>query len=182
MEENENENEDDGKEPWTISQREMVNTSAENLDTMVDNQPIVLPEQGQVMREHTTGPQPAARAPWPQTAESRPQPQMPETHPLSGLEDLRLVTPQKPRQAVPSLREAEAAGNTSVVDVDQQLFGESAGGDSLHNVPSPRCPSPWGTPGLLCRQAVNQSLHYSGGDDSCVQVRVRFLSRLFPWF
>ena len=35
---------DDGKEPWTIRQGEMVNTSADNVDTMVDDQPIVLPE------------------------------------------------------------------------------------------------------------------------------------------
>jgi len=67
---------------------------------------------------------------------------MPETHPLSGLEDLALVTLQKPRPAVPSLRQAEAAGNTSGVDVDQQLLGESAGGDSLPDVPLPDDPLP----------------------------------------
>ena len=47
------------------------------------------------------------------------------------------MTPQKSRQAVPSLRQAEAAGNTSDMDVDQQLVGESAGGDSLPDVPLP---------------------------------------------
>ena len=31
----------------------MVNTAAVNVDTMVDNQPIMLPEQGQEMRENT---------------------------------------------------------------------------------------------------------------------------------
>jgi len=62
---------------------------------------------------------------------------MPETHPLSGQEDLGLVTPQKPRPVVPSLQEAEAAGNTSDVDVDQQLLGKSAGGNSLPDVPLP---------------------------------------------
>jgi len=43
-EEEEDEDEDDGKKPRTIGQGEMVNTSAENVDTMVDDQPIVLPE------------------------------------------------------------------------------------------------------------------------------------------
>jgi len=56
---------------------------------------------------------------------------------------------------VPNLRDAEAAANTSDVDVnvdvDQQLLIESAGGDSHPDVPltdvplpdvSPRCPSP----------------------------------------
>jgi hypothetical protein len=38
---------------------------------------------------------------------------------------------------VPTLPEAEAAGNTLDVDVDQQLLIESAGGDSLPDVPLP---------------------------------------------
>jgi len=50
------------------------------------------------------------------------------------------VTLQKPRPAVPSLREAEAAGNTSDVDVDQQLLGELARGDCLPDVPLPDAP------------------------------------------
>ena len=111
----------------------MVNTLADDVDTMVDDQAIVLPKQGQEMRKHT---------PRPRTPEPRPRPQTPETYCLSGLEDLRLVTPQKPRPAVPWLREAEAAGNTLDVDVDQQLLGESAGGDSLPNVPLPDVPLP----------------------------------------
>ena len=45
------------------------------------------------------------------------------------------MTPQTPRPAAPNLREAEAAGNISDVDVEQQLHGESAGGDSLTDVP-----------------------------------------------
>jgi len=53
-----------------------------------------------------------------------------------------LVTPQKPRPAALTLREAEAAGNTSDVDVEQQLLGESAGGDSLPDVPLPDVPLP----------------------------------------
>jgi len=38
---------------------------------------------------------------------------------------------------VPTKREAEAAGNTSDVDVDHQLLIESAGGDSLPDIPLP---------------------------------------------
>jgi hypothetical protein len=37
----------------------------------------------------------------------------------------------------PTLREAEAAGNSSDFDVGEQLLSESAGGDSLPNVPLP---------------------------------------------
>jgi len=44
------------------------------------------------------------------------------------------VTPQKPRPAGPTLREAKAAGNTSDVDVDQQVLIESACGNSLSDV------------------------------------------------
>jgi hypothetical protein len=139
--EEEDQDEDDGKEPRTLGQGEMVNTSADDVDTMVDDQPIVLPEQGQEIRKHTPRPQPLAPGPRPQSPEPRPRPRTPETHPLSGLEHLGLVTPQKPRPAVPTLRKAEAAGNTSDVDVDvdvdQQLQIESAGGDSLPNVPLP---------------------------------------------
>jgi hypothetical protein len=58
------------------------------------------------------------------------------------MEHLGFVTPQKPRPAVPTLSEAEAAGNTSDVDVNQQLLIESAGGDSLTNVPLPDVPLP----------------------------------------
>jgi len=135
--EEEDKDEDDGKEPRTIGQGEMVNTSADNVDPMVDDQPIVLPEQCQEMCEHTPRPQPPAPAPRPQTPDPRPRPRTPETHPLSGLEHLGLVTPQKPRPAVPTQREAEEAGSTSDVDVDQQLLIESAGGDSLPEVPLP---------------------------------------------
>jgi len=52
------------------------------------------------------------------------------------------VTPQKPRPAAHTLQEAEAAGNPSDVDVEQQLLGESVGGDSLPNVPLPDVPLP----------------------------------------
>jgi len=57
-----------------------------------------------------------------------------------------LLMPQKPRPAVPTLREAEAARNASDVDVDQQLLGESAGGDSLPDVPHPDAPLPEARP------------------------------------
>ena len=45
-----------------------------------------------------------------------------------------LVTPQKPHPAAPTLQEAEASGNIWDVDVEQQLLGESAGGDSIPDV------------------------------------------------
>jgi len=51
-----------------------------------------------------------------------------------------IVTLQNPHLVVPSLREAGAAGNTSDVDVDQQVLVESAGGDSLPGVPVPDVP------------------------------------------
>ena len=47
---------------------------------------------------------------------------------------------QKPRPAVPTLREAESTGTTSDGDMDQQLLGESAGGDSLPDDPLPDHP------------------------------------------
>ena len=139
--EEEDQDEDDGTEPRTLGQREMVNTSADDVDTMIDNQPIVLPEQGQEMRDHTPRSQPPAPGPQPQTPEPHPQPQPPETHPLRGLEHLGLVTPQNPRPVVPTLRASEAAGNTSDVDVDvdmdqQRLIG-LAGDHSLPDVPLP---------------------------------------------
>jgi hypothetical protein len=38
------------------------------------------------------------------------------------MEHMGLLTPQKPRPAVPTLEEAEAARNTSDMNVDQQLL------------------------------------------------------------
>jgi hypothetical protein len=52
----EDQDEDDGKEPRTIGQGEMVNSLADDADTMEDDQPTVLPEQGQEMCEHTPRP------------------------------------------------------------------------------------------------------------------------------
>jgi len=65
--EDEDEDEDYGKDPGTIGQGEMVNTLADDADTMVDYEPTVLSEQGQEMREHTPRPQPPVPAPHPQT-------------------------------------------------------------------------------------------------------------------
>jgi len=61
-------------------------------------------------------------------------------HPLSRLECSGLVTPRIPRQAALTLREAEAAGNTPDVHVNQQLLDGLAGGDSLPDVPLPNVP------------------------------------------
>jgi hypothetical protein len=136
-EEEVDEDEDNGKEPRTIEQGEMVNTSADDADTMVDDQPTVLPEQRQEMHLHSPWPQPPAPAPRPHTPEPRPQPRTPETHTLSGLECLGFITPRKPRPAMPTLRAAEAAGNISDVDVQQQILRESVGGYSLPDVGLP---------------------------------------------
>jgi hypothetical protein len=65
--EEEDKDEDDGKEAQMIGQGEMVNTSADDVYTMVDYQAILLPEQGQEMCKHTPRPQPLVPAPWPHT-------------------------------------------------------------------------------------------------------------------
>jgi hypothetical protein len=69
VDEDEEEDEDNGKEYRTIGQGEMVNTSADDVDIMVDDDATVLPEQGQELREHTPRPQPLAPAPRTQTTE-----------------------------------------------------------------------------------------------------------------
>jgi len=134
-EEEEDEDEDDGKEARTIGQRDIIYTLADNVDTIVDNQPIVLPEQGQKMHKHTPHPHPPAPAPRPQTLQLHPQQQTPATHLLSGCVYLRLLIRRKPRPAVTTLEEAVAAGSTVHVDVDQELLIESAGGEILSDVP-----------------------------------------------
>ena len=68
----EDKDEDDGKRPRTIGQGEMVNSSADNVDTMVDPQRSVLPEQHHKMRDYTPRPQPPAPTPRRQTLEPRP--------------------------------------------------------------------------------------------------------------
>jgi hypothetical protein len=55
--EKEDKDADDGKQPRTIGQEEMVNTSAYNVDPMVDDQGLVLHEQGQERCEHTSRPE-----------------------------------------------------------------------------------------------------------------------------
>ena len=51
--EEEHEDEDNGKEPQTMGHREMVHPWGDDADTMVEDQPTVLPAQCQEKREHT---------------------------------------------------------------------------------------------------------------------------------
>jgi len=101
-EEEEDENKDDGKEPRTIIQGEIANSSADKVSTEVDDQPIVVAEQGQEMRKHAPRLQRPVPAPRPQTPEPLTRPWTPEAHPRSGLKFFGLVTPQKPCPAAPS--------------------------------------------------------------------------------
>jgi hypothetical protein len=48
----------------------------------------------------------------------------------------------KPRPAAPTWRQAEAAGNTSDIDMEQRLLGESAAGDGHPDNPLPDIPLP----------------------------------------
>jgi hypothetical protein len=93
--EKEDEDKDNDNEPQTIRQREMLNMSADDSDTMEDDQATMLPEQGQEMHEHTPQLRPPADATWPQTRNLCPRPRTPETHKIRVLEFLGLVTPQK---------------------------------------------------------------------------------------
>ena len=140
--EEEEEEEDDGKEPRAIGQGEMVITSADDADTMVDDDSTVVPEQGQEMREHTPWAQPTVPALRPHTPEPPPPPQTPETHTLIGPEFLRIVMPRKPRPAAPTLREAVASRNSSDVDAEEQLLNQLAVGNNLPDVPLPDVPFP----------------------------------------
>jgi hypothetical protein len=88
----------------------MVNTSADDADTMIGDEPTVLPTQGQEIPQHTPWPQPPVPAPRPQTPEPSPRPRTPETHTLSGLVFLGHMMPQKPpqrRQLCEKLRQPE---------------------------------------------------------------------------
>jgi len=138
--EDEDADEDNGKESRTIGHGEMGNTSADDADTMVDDQRTMLPKQGQEMSEHTPLQHHPAPAPRPQTPEPHPRPRTPETYTRNGLEILGLLMPLKPNPAAPTVWEAEAAGNTPDVDVEQQLLGKSAGGDSVRDVLLPNIP------------------------------------------
>jgi hypothetical protein len=51
--EEEDEDEDDGKEPQMIGQGKMVNTTPDDVDSKVDDQPIVLSEKGQNIHDRT---------------------------------------------------------------------------------------------------------------------------------
>jgi len=70
--EGDDDDEDDRKEPWTFGLGEMVNTSADDVHTMVDDMPIVLLEQGEEMPKHTPQPHIPAPAPQPLTMVPRP--------------------------------------------------------------------------------------------------------------
>jgi len=116
------------------------------------------------MWEHTPWPQPPVPAPRPGTPEPHPWPRPPETHPLGTVEFSGLVMPQKPPPVAPTLGEAEGAEMTSDVDVDQQLLGESASGDSHPDVSLPDVP--------LTESRSDSSV----GDGCCVRVRVGSMS------
>jgi len=138
--EEEDKDEDDGKEPRTIGQRELVNTLAHDADTIVDDKQTLLPAQGQQMREHTPRQKPPELALWPHTLEPPPRAHTPETHTISGLEFLGLVMPQTTRPLARTLREAEVAGNTFDVDLQQQLLGELVSDDRFPDFPLPDGP------------------------------------------
>jgi hypothetical protein len=87
---------------------------------------------------------------------------------------------QKPHPAEPTPPQAEAAGNTSAVDVDQQLLIKSAGGDCRPDVPLPEA-RPDGSEGVeLTSPHVEEMAIVVGfwfGSGSCL---IRFLcSTLF---
>ena len=52
----------------------MVNTLADAVDTMEQDQPILQPAKGQQMRDYTPVPQRLAPHPWPHTPEPHPPP------------------------------------------------------------------------------------------------------------
>jgi hypothetical protein len=100
QDEEEDKDEDDGKDTQTIGQGEMVYTSADNVDNMVDDQAMVLPEQCQKIRKDTAWPQLRAPGLCPHTGEPCPRPQSPATHHLGGPDHLGLGTPNIPCLAV----------------------------------------------------------------------------------
>jgi len=185
--EEEDEDEDDGKDPQTVGQREMVNALANDVGTMVEDQPMVLPDQGQEMCEHTQWPQLLGPAPYPQTAEPRRWPQTTETHTLGGRECSRLVTPQKT-----SPSEANSARSWGSPKHLGCGYGSAAAQWIDRWQQSPWCPSPQccssrgpsttGAAGWLSRPRVNQSSPYRGGDGCWVRVRVWILPCLFSLF
>jgi hypothetical protein len=85
---------DNDKKPRTIGQEEMISTSADDADTMVDAQPTVLPKKGQEFCEYTPWPKLPPSAPWPRTPEPCSQTRTTNTHTASWLELLGHVTAQ----------------------------------------------------------------------------------------
>jgi hypothetical protein len=100
----------------------MVYTLADNVDTMIDNQRIVLPEQGQEMGEHTPCPQPLEPAPRPGTLDPGLRLQTPETSLLSWLEYLWCLKMQNPRLEEPTLLEVDPPRSSSDMDMYKQLM------------------------------------------------------------
>ena len=90
--EEDDESENDGKEPRMIGLGEMANVLVDDIDTISDNQLIVVPEQGKEPCKHTSQPQPPISAPQPQTFEPCPQPWTLETNLLRQLEFVGSVT------------------------------------------------------------------------------------------
>jgi hypothetical protein len=103
--------EDDDNKCRPIDQGEVVNTSADDVDTMGDDQPIEQSEPGQEMRMHTTWPQHLVHAPGPQTMEPRPRPPTLGTNLLCWPAHLGLVTPQQPRPVVLTQHKLSEPGN-----------------------------------------------------------------------
>ncbi|KAF8538641.1 hypothetical protein BDD12DRAFT_805955 [Trichophaea hybrida] len=91
----EDKDEDDGKETRTIGQGEMVYISAEDVDTMVDDRAIVIPEQGKEMIQIRPRPRPPVPTPLPDIPDPGAPPPTPETHHLSRLEHIWLMWAQK---------------------------------------------------------------------------------------
>jgi hypothetical protein len=92
----EDKKEDDGKEPWTIAQGDMVNTSPDDIDTMADNPALVLAEECQEMHEHTPRPQPPAPAPWRHIPRASPMITNSRDSSTQCAGVLEIVTPQIP--------------------------------------------------------------------------------------
>jgi hypothetical protein len=100
----------------------MVNISADNVDTMVDNHQVMPPDQCHEMREHTPRQQPQVCAPSPQTTKPHPRPHVMETDEPSGNEFFKLPIPRIFRLTVPTWQDADLAGMSTDVNVDPQLL------------------------------------------------------------
>jgi hypothetical protein len=120
----------------------MINVLAEDVDTMVVDQPNALPEQSQEMCRYTQWPQPLAPDTPPQILEPCPQPRTQVTDLLCDVELLVLGMAQKPRPAVQTQQESEVAKQTMDVDMEQQRLCELAGGDILTDILLPDGPLP----------------------------------------